>query len=41
MQNKKSAELAAITSISTAEVQAIYDKAYTTPGLMGTHLDGE
>ncbi|MEZ4731878.1 MAG: class I SAM-dependent methyltransferase [Caldilineaceae bacterium] len=24
-----------------AEVQAIYDKAYTTPGLMGTHLDGE
>lgn len=26
---------------TTAEVQAIYDKAYTTPGLMGTHLDGE
>ncbi len=40
-KKKKSAELAAITSISTAEVQAIYDKAYTTPGLMGTHLDGE
>lgn len=41
MQNKMTSELAAITSISTAEVQAIYDKAYTTPGLMGTHLDGE
>lgn len=34
-------ELEAITTLSTAEVQAIYDKAYTTPGLMGTHLDGE
>ena len=41
MQKKMTSELAAITSLSTAEVQAIYDKAYTTPGLMGTHLDGE
>ena len=31
----------AVTTYSTAEVQAIYDKAYATPGLMGTHLDGE
>jgi len=28
-------------SYSTAEVQAIYDKAYVTPGLMGTHFDRE
>lgn len=42
MQNKMTMpDLAAITSLSTAEVQAIYDKAYTTPGLMGTHLDDE
>ncbi len=26
---------------SMAEVQAIYDKAYNTPGLMGTHFDRE
>jgi SAM-dependent methyltransferase len=30
-----------VTTYSTAEVQAIYDKAYATPGLMGTHLDRE
>jgi len=29
------------TVYTTAEVQAIYDKAYTTPGLMGTQLDRE
>lgn len=34
-------EVEAVTTLSTAEVQAIYDKAYTTPGLMGTHLDSE
>lgn len=42
MTNKRMMpELEAITTLSTAEVQAIYDKAYTTPGLMGTHLDSE
>lgn len=33
--------MTADTTYSTAEVRAIYDKAYTTPGLMGTHLDSE
>ena len=31
----------AIATYTTAEVQAIYDKAYVTPGLMGTHFDQE
>ena len=41
MHKQATPDLEAITTFSTAEVQAIYDKAYTTPGLMGTHLDGE
>jgi ubiquinone/menaquinone biosynthesis C-methylase UbiE len=30
-----------VTAYSMSEVQAIYDKAYAVPGLMGTHLDRE